>query len=206
MFTSINPATGKAGASVAELTAEEIEAKLVLARQAYAVWRTTDHATRTALLDAIAAQFEANKHRLAEIATREMGKTLKSALAEVEKCVAGFRHYAKAGPAMLAPRTVDTPSGIATAHWLPLGPVLAVMPWNFPYWQVVRFLAPTIMAGNVGLLKHASLTQGVGAAIEEMVVTAGAPAGVFQNLAIKSDKVEALIADDRIAAVTLTGS
>jgi len=206
MFTSINPATGEPGESFAELTADEIETKVTVAHVAYRAWRTTDLATRSALLEAIADQFETNKQRLAEIATREMGKTLKSAIAEVEKCAAGFRHYAKAGPAMLNPRTIPTATGSATARFLPMGPVLAVMPWNFPYWQVVRFLAPTILAGNVGLLKHASSVQGCGAAIEEMVVAAGAPAGVFQNLAIKSGKVEALIADPRIVAVTLTGS
>jgi succinate-semialdehyde dehydrogenase/glutarate-semialdehyde dehydrogenase len=206
MFTSINPATGEAGESFAELTADEIEAKVAAAHKGYRAWRTTDLATRSTLLDAIADQFEANKQLLAEIATREMGKTLKSAIAEVEKCAGGFRHYAKAGPAMLEPRTIPTATGSATARFLPMGPVLAVMPWNFPYWQVVRFLAPTILAGNVGLLKHASSVQGCGAAIEEMVVAAGAPAGVFQNLAIKSGKVEALIADPRIVAVTLTGS
>jgi succinate-semialdehyde dehydrogenase/glutarate-semialdehyde dehydrogenase len=206
MFTSINPATGEAGETFAELTGDEIEAKVAAAHQAYRAWRTSDIARRTALLEAIADQFEANKHRLAEIATREMGKTLKSAIAEVEKCAGGFRHYAKAGPAMLEPRRITTATGSATARWLPIGPVLAVMPWNFPYWQVVRFLAPTILAGNVGLLKHASSVQGCGAAIEEMVTAAGAPAGVFQNLAIKSGKVEPLIADPRIVAVTLTGS
>ena len=206
MFTSINPATGEPGDTFAELTADEIEAKLIRAHAAYGAWRTIEIATRTALLEAIADQFEANKRRLAEIATREMGKTLKSAIAEVEKCVTGFRHDAKAGPAMLEPHTIPTAAGSATARWLPMGPVLAVMPWNFPYWQVVRFLAPTILAGNVGLLKHASSVQGCGAAIEEMVTAAGAPVGVFQNLAIKSGRVEALIADPRIVAVTLTGS
>ena len=206
MFTSINPATGEPGDTFAELTADEIEAKVAAAHRAYRTWRTSDIATRTALLEAIADQFEANKHRLAEIATREMGKTLKSAIAEVEKCAGGFRHYAKAGPAMLAPRAIPIASGSATARWLPMGPVLAVMPWNFPYWQVVRFLAPTILAGNVGLLKHASSVLCCGAAIEEMVTAAGAPAGVFQNLAIKSGKVEPLIADPRVVAVTLTGS
>ena len=135
-----------------------------------------------------------------------MGKTLKSAIAEVEKCAAAFRHYAQNGPAMLADRTIAVASGTATAHWLPMGPVLAVMPWNFPYWQVVRFAAPTIMAGNVGLLKHASTVQGCAAAIQEMIVAAGAPAGLFQSLAITSDKVAGLIADERIVAVTLTGS
>ena len=202
MFTSINPATGAPGDSFAELRADEIETKVARAQQAFRAWRITDYATRTALLERIAEQFEANTHRLAEIATREMGKTLKSAIAEVEKCAAGFRHYAQEGPAMLAPRQFPG----ATATWHPMGPVLAVMPWNFPYWQVVRFLAPTIMAGNVGLLKHASSVQGVGAAIEEMVIAAGAPAGLFQNLAIKSGAVAGLIADDRIVAVTLTGS
>lgn len=101
---------------------------------------------------------------------------------------------------------MTTPMGTATARWLPMGVVIAVMPWNFPYRQVVRFLAPTILAGHVGLLKHASLTQGCGAVIEEMVHAAGAPPGLFQNLALKSDKVDALIADPRVVAVTWPGA
>lgn len=202
MFTSINPATGAPGESYHELTGDEIETKLARAEATFREWRLTDVATRAALLEKIAEQFDANAHRLAEIATREMGKTLKSALAEVEKCAAAFRHYAQEGPTMLEPRAFPN----ATATWHPMGPVLAVMPWNFPYWQVVRFMAPTILAGNVGLLKHASNVQGCGAALEEMVIAAGGPAGLFQNLAIKSDKVAGLIADDRIIAVTLTGS
>ncbi len=202
MFTSINPATGAPGESYPELTGDEIETKVARAEATFREWRLTDVATRAALLEKIAEQFDANAHRLAEIATREMGKTLKSALAEVEKCAAAFRHYAQEGPAMLEPRAFPN----ATATWHPMGPVLAVMPWNFPYWQVVRFMAPTILAGNVGLLKHASNVQGCGAALEEMVIAAGGPAGLFQNLAIKSDKVAGLIADDRIVAVTLTGS
>ncbi|WP_010215886.1 NAD-dependent succinate-semialdehyde dehydrogenase [Sphingomonas sp. PAMC 26621] len=202
MFTSINPATGAPGESYPELTGDEIETKVARAEATFREWRLTDVATRAALLEKIAEQFDANAHRLAEIATREMGKTLASALSEVEKCAAAFRHYAQEGPAMLEPRAFPN----ATATWHPMGPVLAVMPWNFPYWQVVRFMAPTILAGNVGLLKHASNVQGCGAALEEMVIAAGGPAGLFQNLAIKSDKVAALIADDRIVAVTLTGS
>src|SRR5437868_13738221 len=131
------------------------------------------------------------------MASLEMGKTLTSAIAEVEKSIAGFRVYAKDGPGMLAVQRQPVASGgTAELHWLPIGPVLAVMPWNFPYWQVVRFLAPTIMAGNVGLLKHASIVQGVGGLIEEMVTTAGAPEGLVQNLAIKSPAVDALIGDD----------
>jgi len=206
MFTSINPATGEAGDSIAELTAAELEAKVVRATDAYRDWRTVPIEERTALLERIAERFDAHTHELAAIATREMGKTLASAIAEVQKCAAAFRHYAQEGPAMLASRRFDTPGGPATARWLPLGPVLAIMPWNFPYWQVVRFAAPTILAGNVGLLKHASLTQGCGAAIERMIVAAGAPAGLFQNLAIPSARVGDLIDDPRVVAVTLTGS
>ena len=206
MFQSIDPATGKPGATFAELTSDQIEERVARAQHAFASWRHTPLAERAALLEAIAEQFDRDKRRLAEIATREMGKTLISAIAEVEKCAAAFRHYAQNGPAMLAPITIDSASGPATAHWLSQGPVLAVMPWNFPYWQVIRFVAPTLLAGNVGLLKHASLTQGVAAAIEETITAAGAPAGVFQNLAIRSDRVDALIADPRIVAVTLTGS
>ena len=141
------------------------------------------------------------------MATLEMGKTFASAVSEVEKCASAFRHYAAHGPAMLQPISTDLASGgSAELHWLPQGPVLAIMPWNFPYWQAVRFLAPTIMAGNVGLLKHASNVQGVARLMEEMVLAAGGPEGLFQNLAIKSGMVADLIADDRIVAVTLTGS
>lgn len=206
MFQSINPATGAPGDTIRELSADEVEERLTRAAAAWRDWRRTDLATRAAVLEAIAEQFDAHTHALAEIATREMGKTLKSALAEVQKCAAGFRYYAQNGAAMLADIDVPLAGGTARQQWLPIGPVLAVMPWNFPYWQVVRFLAPTIMAGNVGLLKHASLTQGCAAAIEDMVIAAGAPAGLFQNLAIRSSAVQAVIEDPRIAAVTLTGS
>lgn len=207
MFTSTNPATGEQIATYAELTPDQVDAKLDKAVGAYRLWRETDLAERTALLSRIAERFEENRERLARMATLEMGKTYASALAEVDKCVAGFRVYAKDGPAMLAPRRQPLAAGgMAELHWQPIGPVLAIMPWNFPFWQAVRFLAPAIMAGNVGLLKHASIVQGVAGLIEEMVTAAGAPDGLFQNLAIKSSAVAGLIADDRIAAVTLTGS
>lgn len=206
MFKSINPATGETFAEHPELTADDVEAKIAKASATYRQWRTTSYAERTALLGRIADAFDENKQRLAEMATREMGKTLKSAVAEVEKCASGFRYYAEHGPGLLADTRVALQTGHAVARWLPIGVVLAIMPWNFPYWQVVRFLAPAIMAGNVGLLKHASLTQGCATLIEEMVVKAGAPDGLFQNLAIPSSRVDPVIADPRIAAVTLTGS
>lgn len=203
MFTSTNPATGDVIATYPEMTGAEVESALARAAAGYAEWRLTTPDTRAALLERIAERFEANKRTLAETAVREMGKTLASAIAEVEKCAAGFRHYAQNGSAMLADPEVP---GTASATWLPIGPVLAIMPWNFPYWQAVRFLAPAIMAGNVALLKHASNVQGCARAMVEAVIGAGAPAGLFQNLAIRSDAVAGIIADRRVAAVTLTGS
>ena len=207
MLKSINPATGEEIAVHEELGAAEIETKLAAATAGFAHWRTSEAEERAALLRRIADRFDANRDRLARMATLEMGKTYASSLAEVDKCAAGFRFYADKGPEMLVPERLPlNAGGSAELRWLPLGPVLAVMPWNFPYWQVVRFLAPTIMAGNVGLLKHASNVQGVAKLIEEMVAAGGAPAGLFQNLPIRSGAVAGLIADDRVAAVTLTGS
>jgi len=207
MFKSVNPATGETFATYPELTKDELEDKIAKAADAYRSWRKTSLAERTKLLSAIADAYEKNKERLAKTATAEMGKTFSSSVAEVEKCIAAFRHFAKEGPAMLEPEHARLSNGgAAEVHWLPQGPVLAIMPWNFPFWQAVRFLAPTIMAGNTGLLKHASIVQGVGALMEEMVLEAGGPEGVFQNLAIKSSAIPDIIADDRITAVTLTGS
>jgi succinate-semialdehyde dehydrogenase / glutarate-semialdehyde dehydrogenase len=206
MFKSINPATGAVIATYPALSHTKIAQKLDTAMAGFQEWRRTPPAVRAQLLDRLADNFERNKDRLAAMATAEMGKTLKSSVAEVEKCISGFRYYAKAGPEMLAPTRTNLGHGIAETYWLPQGAILAIMPWNFPYWQVVRFMAPTIMAGNVGLLKHASLVQGAANLLEEMVHEAGGPAGLFQNLAIKSDAVADLIADPRIVAVTLTGS
>jgi succinate-semialdehyde dehydrogenase/glutarate-semialdehyde dehydrogenase len=207
MMKSVNPATGEQIAEHEELDAAQIDAKLDKAVAAYRSWRQSDLAERTALLARLADLYDSNRERLARMASLEMGKTLASAKAEVEKCAAGFRVYAKNGPQMLAPQRQSLAAGgHAELRWLPIGPVLAIMPWNFPYWQVVRFLAPTIMAGNAALLKHASIVQGVAGLIEEMMAEAGAPDGLFQNLAIKSSAVAPVIADDRVAAVTLTGS
>jgi succinate-semialdehyde dehydrogenase/glutarate-semialdehyde dehydrogenase len=207
MFKSVNPATGAEIATYEELTSPQIDEKLSAAARAYSSWRVSPIEERVALLRRIADRFEADKERLARTATEEMGKTYKSSIAEVEKCAAGFRFYAEHGPAMLEPRRVTLTNGRqAETRYLSQGPVLAVMPWNFPYWQVVRFLAPTILAGNVGLLKHASNVQGVAGLIEETLRSAGAPEGLFQNLRVKSPAVGDIIADDRVVAVTLTGS
>lgn len=207
MFTSRNPATGETGQSYAELSKAQIDDRLNAAQAAFASWRTSDLETRSALLKRIAELYAENREKLARMISFEMGKTLASALAEIDKCGSAFRFYADRGGAMLADVESDLGNGRkAITRWMPQGPVLAVMPWNFPFWQVVRFLAPTIMAGNVGLLKHASNVPGCAQLIEDMVTAAGAPQGLFQNLHIKSDAVEAIIADDRIVAVTLTGS
>lgn len=206
MFTSINPANGEKGDPIPEMDDAAIDLALDRAQAAYRGWRSSPLERRTELLSAIADRWKAEKQHLAETAVREMGKTIGSAIAEVEKCIAGFRHYAEHGPAYLASTEVKTAGGRAQARWLPIGPVLAVMPWNFPYWQVVRFLAPAIMAGNVALLKHASSVQGCAQLMQQLASAAGAPDGLFQNLAVKSDKIAGIIADPRVAAVTLTGS
>ncbi|RST29825.1 NAD-dependent succinate-semialdehyde dehydrogenase [Sphingomonas ginkgonis] len=204
MFRSTNPATGAEIATYPELTAAEVETKVARAAACYRQWRNSAVEERTALLERIAERFDSDRERLARMATDEMGKTLAGARAEVEKCAAGFRHAAQEGAKWIAPQPL--PGGSGELHYRPLGPILAVMPWNFPYWQAVRFLSVTILAGNVGLLKHASIVQGCAGLLEEAVTAAGAPAGLFQNLAIRSGSVAGLIADDRIAAVTLTGS
>ncbi|MBD8617635.1 NAD-dependent succinate-semialdehyde dehydrogenase [Sphingomonas sp. CFBP 13728] len=207
MFRSINPATGDEIATYPELTGAEVDAKLDKAAAAFRDWRDVAISERAALLERIAEEYEANDDRLARMAVAEMGKTHASALAEVRKCAAAFRYYAQQGPTMLEPVHIDlSGGGSAEVRYLPQGPVLAIMPWNFPYWQAVRFIAPTILAGNVGLLKHASIVQGCAQLMEEMVIAAGGPDGVFQNLAIKSSAVADIIADNRVVAVTLTGS
>ncbi|MHA6332316.1 NAD-dependent succinate-semialdehyde dehydrogenase [Qipengyuania sp. CAU 1752] len=207
MITTTNPATGETLESYEPLSDAAIETRLACASETYADWRISSLGERSALLGRLGEVFETNRDRLARQATLEMGKTLASALAEVDKCVSLLRYMAGAGPGMLESLQFDlAKDGSAVGRWLPQGPVLAVMPWNYPYWQVARFLAPTLMAGNVGLLKHASLVQGSAALIEQMVNEAAGFKGLFQNLAITSDAVAPIIADDRVVAVTLTGS
>ncbi len=207
MLKTVNPATGQEIARYTELSLAQIEERLASAQKTFTRWRQEPLQTRASLLHRLAGAFEEHKEKLARQATMEMGKTYLSALAEVEKCIACFRHYAKEGPAMLQDKAYGLSNGgQAEIKFLPLGPILAIMPWNFPYWQVVRFLAPAILAGNVGLLKHASIVQGTAAMIEEMTLAADAPPGLFQNLAIGSKAVARIIDDPRVAAVTLTGS
>ena len=207
MITTTNPATGETLAEYETLDANAIDRKLETATRAYHDWRMSPIEKRVAVLERLGDLYEEKKETLARLAVSEMGKPITQARAEVEKCASLFHYLAKAGPAMLESEFWDlSDGGKAEGRWLPQGPVLAVMPWNFPYWQVARFLAPTIMAGNVGVLKHASLVQGVAAKIEDLVLEAGGPEGLFQNLCVSSDPIDDVIADTRIVAATLTGS
>jgi succinate-semialdehyde dehydrogenase/glutarate-semialdehyde dehydrogenase len=168
------------------------------------LWRSTSVAERAAVLARAAQILERDKLALARTATLEMGKTLASAVAEAEKCAAGCRYYAEHAAALLRPELVDGENHRVQFH--PLGAVLAIMPWNFPFWQVIRFAAPALVAGNVALLKHAANVPQCALALETLFHDAGAPEGVFQTLLVETDRVAGLIADGRVAAVTLTGS
>ncbi len=207
LIQTTNPATGETIATYETLDQNGIDAKLETAARTFRDWRTISVSRRTEVLHALGGLFESQNEELARLAVTEMGKPITQARAEVSKCADLLHHYAENGPPMLESKTWElSDGGTAEGRWLPLGPVLAVMPWNFPYWQVVRFLAPSILAGNVGLLKHASIVQGVADKLEELVLEAGAPEGVFQNLCVSSDPIGDVIADNRIVAATLTGS
>lgn len=203
---SINPTIGALIATHNELSEAELEAKLALAVAAFASWRETSFAERADRMRRLTDVLRVEGARLSKIMTEEMGKPIKQANAEIEKCVSVCEYYAEHAQAFLSRATVHTDARKSYVRFDPIGIVLAVMPWNFPFWQVFRFAAPAIMAGNVGVLKHASNVQGCAEAIEKSFRLAEFPDGVFQNLAIGSSKVEAVIRDPRVKAVTLTGS
>jgi succinate-semialdehyde dehydrogenase/glutarate-semialdehyde dehydrogenase len=203
---SINPATGELLRSFSPLEAEAIAAKLALAHEASHSYPSEPLTQRTFWMRRLAHLLEAEENELAALIVSEMGKTITSARAEVAKCARACRYYAEQSEAMLTPEFITTEHARSYVRWDPLGVILAVMPWNFPLWQVFRFLAPALMAGNVGLLKHASNVPQCALAIEALVRRAGFPRGVFQTLLIESKQVEKVLADERVAAVTLTGS
>jgi len=205
-IASINPATGQTIRSFSPHDDAEVERRVALAARRFPLWRKTPFAERAKVLLAAADRLERQKHELGKVMTLEMGKPVGAAVGEAEKCAWVCRFYAEHGEAFLAEETVATDASRSGVRYDPLGPVLAVMPWNFPFWQVFRFAAPALMAGNVGLLKHASNVPECALAIEEIFRDAGAPEGAFQALLVGSDRVAGLIADPRIAAVTLTGS
>jgi succinate-semialdehyde dehydrogenase/glutarate-semialdehyde dehydrogenase len=205
-IATIDPSTGQTLRTFPAHDAAEIACRLARAAAAFEIHRRTPLADRAAALRRVADRLDADRERLARIAVEEMGKTIRAARGEVEKCALGCRHYAEYAAAILADEPIAGAASPSTVVYLPLGAVLAVMPWNFPYWQVVRFAAPALMAGNVGLLKHASNVPQCALALEDVFARAGFGDGVFQALLIESDAVADVIADPRVAAVTLTGS
>jgi succinate-semialdehyde dehydrogenase/glutarate-semialdehyde dehydrogenase len=205
-IASTNPATGELLQSFDALTEEQIDEKLATAAAAFRSYRTTTFAERADWLRRAADILDAEADALGRLATLEMGKTLASAVAEVGKCAKGCRWYAEHTEAVLADQPHPFDGAKVFTRYEPLGPVLAIMPWNFPYWQVFRFAAPALMTGNVGLLKHASNVPQCALAIEDVLARAGFPPGVFQTLLVGSGAIEAIIEDPRVRAVTLTGS
>lgn len=203
---SINPTTEEVIKNFIENTPEEIEAKLAKCQSTFEVWRTVPIAERALKMKKAAEILRARKSELAHTMSLEVGKTLAAGEAEIEKCALTCEYYADNAAEFLKPEQVATDASESFVRFDPVGIVLAVMPWNFPFWQVFRFIAPAVMAGNVGVLKHASNVQLCAAAIEDVLVEAGFAEGTFSNLAINSSKVEAVIRDPRIKAVTLTGS
>jgi succinate-semialdehyde dehydrogenase / glutarate-semialdehyde dehydrogenase len=205
-IATINPATGETLKTFEPLNDTEIAAKLDLAGETYQQYRHTSFQERSLKLIKAAEILEQEKADFANLMTLSMGKTKKSAIAEVEKCAAVCRYYAEHAANFLADVSVKTEASHSWIKHQSLGVILAVMPWNFPFWQVFRFAAPALMAGNVGLLKHASNVPQCALAIEDIFHRAGFPQGAFQTLLIGAAKVANLMADDRIKAATLTGS
>ena len=205
-IATINPATGELLRSFTPLGASEIEAKIAAARRGFEANREMSFAERGDRLRRCADLLDQRKRDLGTLMTTEMGKPIRQSVAEIEKCAWVCRYYADHAQAMLAEEPVRTEASASLVRYEPLGVVLAVMPWNFPFWQVFRFAAPALAAGNAGLLKHASNVPQCALAIETIVRDAGFPHGTFGTFLVEANAVEPIIADPRISAVTLTGS
>ena len=205
-IATVNPATGQVVKTFESLSDAQLEVKLQKAADTFLSYRNTPFAERARLMLNAAAILEKEKENHARVMTTEMGKTFRSAIDEAAKCAWVCRYYAENAERFLADEVVETTAKRSFIRYLPLGPVLAVMPWNFPFWQVLRFAAPALMAGNVGLLKHASIVPQSALMIEEIFHKAGFPDGVFQTLLISSQKVDRVLGDPRVVAATLTGS
>jgi len=205
-IATTNPATGEVVKTFEPLTGAQIERKLQLAASAFRTHRWTSFAERANKMMRVAEILEKEKDECAYLMTLEMGKPLKAAVAEALKCSTGCRYYAANAEKFLADEIVETGAKRSFIRYLPIGPILAVMPWNFPFWQVFRFVAPALMAGNVGLLKHASNVPQCALKIEDIVRRAGFAEGVFQTLLIGAGPVDGILNDPRVVAATLTGS
>lgn len=205
-IASINPATGEKVKEFAAFDDKEIEKRLALAEKAFEQNRREPFPKRAQLLNAAASLLEREKEKFARTIVLEMGKLFRAAIDEVERCGRGCRYYAENAERFLEDEAAQTNAAQSYVRYDPLGPILAVMPWNFPFWQVFRFAAPALMAGNVGLLKHAANVPQCAITIEDIFRRAGFEEGVFQNLLIETSQVEKVIVDRRVKAVTLTGS
>ena len=205
-FRSNNPYTGQFLADYPTDSPADVERKLARAEAGFAEWSVLTVAQRTPFFRRVADYLTANRHELAAGITAEMGKTLREAVAEIEKCAGCCTFYADHAETFLADQLIESDAAKSYTTYQPLGPVLAVMPWNFPFWQVFRFAVPGLLAGNVGLLKHAPNVGGCAQAIETVFTNCGFPAGAFQSLFIEPETVETILRDWRVRAVTLTGS
>src|SRR6266567_928913 len=205
-IATVNPTTGQILQSFELLTEKRIDEMLQRAADTFDTYRHTSFAQRERMMLATAEILEAEKHLFARLMTSEMGKPIGAAVQEAEKCASACRYFAENAAGHLADKLVETNAKKSFVRFQPLGPVLAVMPWNFPFWQVFRFAAPALMAGNVALLKHASNVPQCALAIEEIFRRAGFPDGAFQSLLIGSNAVKRVLEDPRVAAATLTGS
>jgi succinate-semialdehyde dehydrogenase/glutarate-semialdehyde dehydrogenase len=203
---SINPANGEEIAVYKEMSTDEVDGILTTVNDAFNSWRKTSFSIRSELLKNAAAILQSNKEAFGRLMSLEMGKPYSQSLAEVVKCAKGCEYYADNTEDILADRIIETDASKSYVSHQPIGIVLAVMPWNFPFWQVFRFVAPALMAGNVGVLKHASNVQGCALAIEKIFVDSGFPENVFRTLVIGSKHVENVINNPHVKAVTLTGS
>src|SRR5467141_1345923 len=205
-IASTNPATGEKLKGFTAFNDAEIERRLKRAEHAFQQHRRESFPKRAELLVSVATLLDGEKNELARTMTLEMGKLFRASVEEIEKCERGCRYYAENAERFLEDEVAQTNARRSYVHYEPMGPVLAIMPWNFPFWQVFRFAAPALMAGNVGLLKHAANVPQCALAIEDAFCRAGFDEGVFQTLLIEAEQVEHLIVDPRVKAVTLTGS
>jgi succinate-semialdehyde dehydrogenase/glutarate-semialdehyde dehydrogenase len=205
-IASTNPATGEKLQEFSAFDDAEMEKRMARAEKAFSKYRRTTFTDRSVFLEATAELLFQEKKKFAEIITLEMGKLFRDSVAEIEKCARGCRFYAENGERFLEDEAAQTDAAESYVKYQPLGPVLAIMPWNFPFWQVFRFAEPALMAGNVVLLKHASNVPQCALAIEQIFCRAGFDEGVFQTLLIEPEQTEKIIVDSRVKAVTLTGS
>ncbi|MGB5306012.1 MAG: NAD-dependent succinate-semialdehyde dehydrogenase [Gammaproteobacteria bacterium] len=203
---SINPADGNTLKLVDAFSSSQLEEALAQSARAVVTWRSQTIGARAALMETVATVIRSRSEELARIITLEMGKPVSEARAEIEKCAWVCEYYAQEGPGFMADEIIASDAGRSLVSWEPLGAVLAIMPWNFPFWQVFRFAAPALVAGNTGLLKHASSVPQCALAIESIFSEAGVPPGVFRTLLIPSSMMSDVISDARVQAVTLTGS